>query len=119
MFLAKKRDGRIRGRECSYGRGQCGKFKEEDAASPTVATEIISIASAIDAHERRDVAAIYIPGSLLHADSDNHIIVILKEKIALLLCKVDPKLYRNYIILDKRSKPVLYVKMLKDLYGMI
>ena len=68
MFLTKKRDGIIKGRECADGHGQRGKFEKEDVASPTVATEIIFIASAIDAHERRDVVTIYVPGVFLHAD---------------------------------------------------
>ena len=60
-----------------------------------------------------------IPGALLRADSDKHIILVLKGNLALLMCHVDQKLYRKYIIFDMRGKPVLYVKMLKDLYGML
>ena len=68
MFLTKKRDGIIKGRECADGHGQRGKFEKEDVASPTVATEIIFITSAIDAHERRDVATIDIPGESRNVD---------------------------------------------------
>ena len=75
------------------------------------------ITSAIDAHERRDVATIDIPGAFLLAYSEEHIIMVLKVKLALLMCHVDPKLYRKYIIFDKRGKPVIYVKTLKALYG--
>ena len=56
-----------------------------------------------------------IPGELLHADSN----VVLKRNLALLICHVDTKLYRKKIIFDKRSKPVIYVKMLKALYRML
>ena len=61
------------------------------------------------------MGTIDIPDAFLHADSDKHIIMVLKGKIPLLMCHVDPKLYRKYIIFNKRGKPVLYVKMLKAL----
>ena len=119
MFLTKKIDGRIKITVCADGRGQRITFEKEDAASPTVANENIFITSAIDPHERTDVATINISGTFLHADSDEHIIVVLKVKLALLICHVYPKLYRKYIIFDKRGKPVLLVKFFKSLYGLL
>ena len=65
------------------------------------------------------MATIDIPVEFLHVDSDEHIIVILKGKLALLMCYVDQKLYRKYTIFDKRGKPVIYVKMLKSLYRLL
>ena len=50
IFLTKKRYGRMKGRACAEGSGQCGKPEKEDAASPTVATGIIFIISSIDSH---------------------------------------------------------------------
>ena len=119
MSLNEKLVGRIRGRSCADGFGQRGKSEKEDTASPTVATEIIFITSAIDAHERRDVATIDTTGAFLHADSYEHIFMVLKGKLDILICNVDKKLNRKYIIFDKRGKNVLYVKMLKALYGML
>ena len=110
MLLAEKIYGRIKVRECADGRGQRGKPKKEDSASPTFATESIFTTLAIDAHDRCDVETIDIPGALLRADSDKHIILVLKGNLALLMCHVDPKLYRKYIIFDKRGKTVIYVK---------
>ena len=51
------------------------------------------------------MAAIDVPGVFLHADSDDHIIMVFKGKIALLMCHVDPKLYRevNYIRQDRQN----------------
>ena len=62
---------------------------------------------------------IAISGAFLHADSDGHIIVVLKLNISLSMCRVDQKLYRKEIIFDKRGKPVIYVKTLKALYGLL
>ena len=65
------------------------------------------------------MTTINIPGAFLHADSDEYIIMVLKVKLDLLMCHVEPKLYRKCIISDKRGKPVLHVKMFKALYGML
>ena len=67
IFLAKEIYCRIKGRACAYGRGQRGKYEKEDAVSPTFEIESILITSDIDAHERRDVEAIDIPGAFLHS----------------------------------------------------
>ena len=92
------------------------KILKRRCSIPIVSTESIFITLAIDAHERRGVATSYIPGKFLHADLENHIIMVFKGKLALLLCHVYPKLYRKYNIFDKRRKPVLYVKIHKVLY---
>ena len=52
---------------------------------------ILIIKSAIDAHGRRDVANIDIPGAFLHGDSYKHIIMVLKGKLSLLMCHMDKK----------------------------
>ena len=44
--------------------------------------------------------------------------MISKQKLDLLMCKVEKNLYSKYILYDKRGKPVIYVKVLKALYGM-
>ena len=119
IFLAKKRGGRIKVIACADGRGQRVKFEKEDAAYPKFAIEIIFITSVIDAHEGCDVAIIYIPGAFLHADSYEHIIMVFKGKLTLLMCNVEPKLYMKNIIFDKGGKPVLYFKMLKAIYGLL
>ena len=40
-------------------------------------------------------------------------------KLAELLVKVDPKLYRKYVIISKQGVPMLYVKLTKYIYGML
>ena len=65
------------------------------------------------------MATINIPDEFLHANSEEHIIIVLKGDLALLMWHVDPKFYRKYIIFDNRGKPVLYFKMLKSLYRLI
>ena len=43
----------------------------------------------------------------------------LEGRLAELMVKVDPSLYRKYITTSSKGKPILYVKMHKALYGMM
>ena len=45
--------------------------------------------------------------------------MLICSKLAELLVKVDPKLYRKYVIKSKQGVPMLYVKLTKALYGML
>ena len=45
--------------------------------------------------------------------------MMLCVKLVELLVKVDPKLYREYVITLKQGVPTLYVKLTKALYGIL
>ncbi len=77
------------------------------------------VTSDVDGHERRDVACYDIPGAFLHADSDEDITMVLKERLAKLMVQVAPNLYRKFVMVDKRNTPILYVKIQKALYGLL
>ena len=66
MLVKEKRDGTVKGRGCCDGSGQRGFISEFDATSPTVSTEALAISCAIDAHEKREVMTVDIPGAYLH-----------------------------------------------------
>ena len=56
-------------------------------------------------------------GAFLHADMDEEVYMLLEGKIAELIVKLNPRLYRKYIWENKKEKPMLYVKLKKALYG--
>ena len=116
MFLKKKRCGRIKGRGCADGRKQCEHTPKEDASSPTVAIESLVLSCTIDTREGRDVATVDIPGAFMQADMDKLVHVKLEGQMDELLVRLDPKLYRKYVQLEK-GKLVLYVELKKALYG--
>ena len=116
MFLKKKRNGKIKGRGCADGRKQRAYTKKEDASTPTVAIKLVLLSCIIDAEEGRDVATVDIPGAFLQADMDELVHMKLQGKMAELLVKLDPKLYRKYVQIEK-GKQVLYVELKKALYG--
>jgi hypothetical protein len=76
------------------------------------------ISSNIDAKERRDVACIDLPSAFMHSKMEDLVHMRLHGKMAELICRLDPALYRKYII-DENGKTVLYVKLNKALYGTI
>jgi hypothetical protein len=74
------------------------------------------LTAAIDAKEKRHVATCDIPGAFMHADMDELIHMQIEGPMAKLLINIDPKLYEPYLIIE-RGKPVIYVKLVKALYG--
>ena len=109
-----------------YGRGQPGQLgwhrkqrsttKKEDASAPTVSVKAVLLSCVIDAAEERDVAVVDIPGAFMQADMDETIHIGLEGIMAEILVKLDPKLYRKYVQVGN-GKTVLYVELLKALYG--
>ena len=77
------------------------------------------ITSAIKAHEERNVAIIDIPGTFLHALTDEEIYMLLRGPLAELMVVVDPSFYCYYITYDSKFQALLYVKMNKALYGLL
>ena len=81
-----------------------------------MAIESVMLSSVIGAKERRDVAIVDIPGAFLQADTEDKIHMKLKGKMAELLVRIDPKLYRKHVQVEC-EKQVLYVELKEALYG--
>ena len=97
MFLKEKRTGQIKGRGCADGRKQRDELGKDDVSSPTVATESVLLSCTIDAHEKRDVAVVDVPGAFLQADMEDTVHMRLDGAMAELLIRLDPKLYNQYV----------------------
>ena len=54
---------------------------------------MVLITSAIDAHERKDMAVVGIPGELITTDIDRYFIVLLQGILAKLMVKNEPSIY--------------------------
>ena len=78
---------------------------------PTVTLESVLATLAIDAHEKREVVTINIPGAFLHAENEDYIIMRMNETLAELMAKMEPKLYQKYLS-DKKGNKVLYSRLL-------
>ena len=116
MFLKRKRCGTVKGRGCADGRPQRKYISKEESTSPTVSTEAVFLTAVIDAMQGREVAVVDVPGAFMQADMDEQVHVKLTGKMAELLIEIDDKMYRPCLTYEK-GKPVLYVELLKALYG--
>jgi hypothetical protein len=116
MFLKEKRCGMIKGRGVADGRKQRLTAVKGAASAPTVSIEALLLTCVVDAKERRDVATADIPGAFLQSDMDEVVHVRLEGTMAELLAKLDQKMYSKHTVIE-HGKVVLYVVLLKALYG--
>ena len=119
IFLTQKRDGSAKARTCVDGRPQRLWMDKDEAASPTVLLESVLLTSVIDAREEREVAVVDIPNAFVQTDMEgDKVIMKMRGKLAELLVKVAPEIYREYVTIEKGQK-VLYLELRKALYGML
>lgn len=116
MFLKRKRGGKIKGRGCADGRPQRAYIPRENVIAPTVATEAVFLSGLIDAKEQRYVAIVDIPGAFMQADMDPGVYMRIDGPMVGLLLEIDQEMYKPHVI-HERGKPVIYVELLKALYG--
>jgi hypothetical protein len=119
MFLTEKCLGEIKARGCSDGRKQQDHIAKEEATAPTVSADAIFLHGTIFAHERRDFATCDIPGALLQADNPDYVLMRLDGILTELMVSIAPNIYCKYITVNAKGKPVLYVQLEKELYGMM
>ena len=65
------------------------------------------------------MAYIDMANAFIRADNDERVLMILRGKVAKLMARVNPILYRPYITYSHKGVPMLYVRLSKDLYGML
>jgi hypothetical protein len=123
IFLVEKRDGTIKARHCANGSTQRSYMSKEESSSPTVLTESVIITSMIEAKEKRDVMTSDIPNAFCQtptppAKVGERIIMKITGELALILVKMDPATYQDYLVYEGKS-PVLYVQVLRAIYGML
>jgi hypothetical protein len=117
VLIEEKRDGRVKGRAVADGRKQRGIVTKEEATSPTASLEAVMLTCVVDAKENRDVAITDIPNAFITADMEGKSVYMkLRGKVAELLVRTAPELYRKYVIYEN-GKITLYVEALKAIYG--
>ena len=122
IFLTEKKDGRVKARICANGSIQRAYISKDDAASPTASTERVLITSTIEAKQNRDVLTADIPNAFVQTEIDknnkNKIIMKIRGELVNILTELEPSTYEKYVSQENNS-PILYVRMVKVLYGML
>ena len=112
-----KRCGKLKGRTCADGSTQRQHFSKEQTSSPTVSTDALMLFIIIDAYEKRDVVTANVVGAYLNADMPDFTVMKPTGDAFHIMCRVNPK-YEE-IVTMKKGKKVLYVQLLKVLYGCV
>jgi hypothetical protein len=118
IFLKEKKSGVLKVCSCANENLQGEHIAKEEAVAPTIALESVFVTSTIDAKESKKVVMVDIPGAFLRADNKDYVIMKMVGTLAELMVKTNPKLYQQYVILEK-VRSVLYLRLQKALYGMM
>ena len=79
----------------------------DDKSALTVATETLFLTCVINAMDHREVATVKMPGEFMQTDMEGETVHMkLEGKMAELLTKLDPQLYRKYVT-NKKGITVL------------
>lgn len=116
-LIKEKRSGELKGRTCADGRPQRTMFTKEETTSPTVSTDALMMTLMIAAMEKRDVATADVEGAYLHANMTDVVIMKLTGEAVDIMCAVNPG-YEVFVTIENRKK-VLYVQLMKALYGCV
>jgi hypothetical protein len=120
MFLKQKRDEMIKWRTFTGGNKPRDYISNEDASSPTVATEAVFVACIIDAEEGRDVAVVDIPNSCVqtHVENEKDMAFIkIRGVLVDILVEIAPDVYKSYVLREKKGMNQLLVQCHNALYG--
>ena len=117
MFLKEKHDSSLKSRGSADGRSQQECMSKEDTSSHTVSLEAMMISHAIDAWEERYVVVTDIMGAFWHTNLEQDVHMLLEGKIAKMIIKLEPSLYREFIWKNRQGKPMLYLNLRKAIYG--
>ena len=80
------------------------------------------LTSTIDAAEERDVAVIDILNAFIHTrikNDEDKVVLRLRGKLADLLIKMAPEIYRKHITINRKGETVLYMRALNAIYGIM
>ena len=100
-------------------------MRDEDTSSPTVMTESVLLTAAIEAKERGQVVTLDIPNAFIQTPveatdkSGDRYIMKIRGEMVRMLCIMDPDTYEEYVVVYEGTQPVLYVHILKAIYGML
>jgi len=112
-----KRCGKVKGRTCADGSEQRKYIPREEASSPTLSLEALMGLLLIAGFEKRKTAVFDVPGAYLHADMNKFALLKLEGEFVDIMCEVNPEFKDD--VRYENGKKVLYVQILKALYGMI
>ena len=122
--MEEKKNKDIKGRIVGGGNKQRSYVSKQEASSPTSHTESVFCTIGIEAEEERDVAVVDIPNAFVQTDlaidgKPVFVLMAIRGRLADMLVSIAPDVYGPYLTKDKKGNSLLYVKLLKALYGLM
>lgn len=99
------------------GNKKCTYIQFEDYISSVVYLGSVLITTAIKAIEGWDVAVTKLPGAYFITYVAKEVHIVLKLKLAKLMEITTTKIYCKYITYDKKINAIIYIHLVKVLYG--
>ena len=113
--IKEKRNGILKGRTCEDGRKQRKWYSKEKTTSPTLSNYSLMALLTVLAAEKRKIVTWDVEGAYLLVDQDDLVLVKFVGQSVDVLCEVNEG-YKAYVTFEK-GKKVLYLQLLKALYG--
>ena len=63
----------------------------------------------MDAREGQAVSVLDVDNAFLHAHNDERFLMLIRGKLAEMMLRIDPSMYRKYVTYSKNGVPMLYV----------
>ena len=114
-LIKEKRNGVLKGRTCADGRKQRRWYSKEETTSPTMSNDSLMALPTLSAAEKRKIVTWDVEDAYLLADLDGFVLVKSVGQSVDVLCQVDES-YKAFVTY-KKGKKVLYLQLLKALYG--
>ncbi len=124
MLIEQKSSGKVKGRAVFNGKPTRRWLSRDEAASPTASQESVFLTSVIDAKEGRDVMTNDVPNAFIQSHleqpkpGEDRVIMKITGVLVDMLVALAPELYGPFIVFEN-GKKVLYVVVLKAIYGML
>jgi hypothetical protein len=90
MLPKEKQSGKVKGQACLNGVPQRAYIPTEEAASPTVSTELTFIMAAIAAKERWPVCCYNMPSTFVNTEVDEDVLMVLKGELVNMMEQIAP-----------------------------
>eukprot|EP00957_Ditylum_brightwellii_P074686 5676938-Ditylum_brightwellii.AAC.1 len=121
VSLTAKRDTSIKARACANGSMQHSHTSKDKATSPIAATDTTLLTGAIEENQNCNVITMHTLNTFVQTnilEQEQKIIVKTRGLLVDILLELCLGVYDNFVVMEGNQN-VLYVQMLKTLYGML
>ena len=106
----------IKGQGCADRCKQYTYINKEDSTSQTISTEAVFLTAVMDKWENCKVVIFDVPRAFMKVDMDELAHVHFHGEMVMKLLEIDEEMYHPFMV-DEKGEQVMYIELLKALYG--